>query len=403
MITSEIRRLVTVIVHCPGGCNERITPAMIDSSNDEYMLVDDIICVPIAQNEHRAFTDVLSVVANVINFSDLLSEILEKKSLKKELVLNELPTIENLTSEQKKILIEMEAEKLTNVLISGYDNENKFFEPSPNLIFTRDIGAVIGKLFINCSAAEFEKLKNKSPRKREMALMNFITRHHPVFKEYRVIDVNKNRIDKVSVEGGDFSVVSKEILMVGISERTTDEAINLLAPEIFKEGFKQIIKVSLPKNHGSMHLDTVFTLINEFECVIFKDLVCQKMDIEILSVDDEISVNDKNLLELLNDVGIHLKYYLCGGENSTTAEREQWTDGTNMLTIAPGVVVSYDRNIETCSSMEKGGYITISADTFCNNPEPYLAKGKIIIQIPSGELSRGRGGPRCMSMPIKRT
>ncbi len=403
MIISEIRRLDHVIVHTPGECSERITPNMIDSSNKQYVLVDDIICVPIAQDEHRTFLDVLSTVADVVHFSDLLTEVLTEDPSRKELVLNELSSFEELTADRKKILLEMTPEKLTTVLISGHDDEIKFFEPSPNLVFTRDIGAVVGKLFINCSAASFEGLENKSPRNKEMILMRFITNHHPIFRKYRIIDINKNREDRVSVEGGDFTIVNKEVLLVGISERTTDEAVNLLAPYIFEEGFKYIIKVSLPRNHGSMHLDTVFSLISENECVIFKDLVCQKMDFDILSVDGKISVKNKNLLELLKDIGINLKYYLCGGENSIVAKREQWTDGANMLTIAPSVVVSYDRNIETCSSMEEGGYITISANTFCDNSEFYLSNGKVIIQIPSGELSRGRGGPRCMSMPIQRT
>ena len=402
MIKSEIRLLEEVIIHKPGSCIEMITPEMIDPSSNRYMLVDDILCAPIAKKEHDVFTDVLSEVANVISFSNLLSEVLQDHLFKENLIFHEMPLIEELTDRQKEILMGMEVEKLIDVLISGCDNGNKFFESSPNLVFARDIGLVIGNLFVTCSAAEFEGLINKSPRKREMALMSFVAKNHPFFKKYRIVDINENAENKISIEGGDFLVVSKETIAIGISERTMEEAIDILAPEIFEEGFKNIVKVYLPKNHGSMHLDTVFTVIGDGECVIFKDLICQKTDIKILSINEEISVSDKNLIEVLKDLDIELKCYLCGGENSIAARREQWTDGANMLAIAPGVVISYDRNYGTCSSLEEGGYKIISADEFCKNSELYLREGRAVITIPSGELSRGRGGPRCMSMPVKR-
>ena len=246
-------------------------------------------------------------------------------------------------------------------------------EPLPNLIFTRDPFSTIG------NGVSIHSM-NKPTRRRETIFAEYIFKYN---KEYKKTTQYYSRKENTSLEGGDIMILSDTNIAVGISERTQADSIVLLAKNIFaddKSNISTIWGISIPKGRSWMHLDTVFTQIDVNKFAIFSNY---KFNIYKITKDnvEEISMTIDNLMKKifgLNKVTlIH-----CGGQDPIHSEREQWNDGSNVLAIAPNEVIVYDRNHVTNKILKDNGVI--------------------IHEIPSYELSRGRGGPRCMSMPLER-
>ncbi len=258
-----------------------------------------------------------------------------------------------------------------------------FLDPMPNLYFTRDPAAVIGKgITINNM--------NEPARRRESIFMDYIIKHHPRFKEHD-IPVFFNRDEHYTLEGGDELVLSREVAAIGVSARTSAQGIEKLARELFarQEDIKKVVAVEIPKSRAFMHLDTVFTMIDHDKFTYHPAIESSdgKMKIYILEQGNsgDLKITEKDsLVETLKEV-LNLPELVllpCGGGDVIAAAREQWNDGSNTLAIAPGVVVTYDRNYVSNDMMRQNGIE--------------------VLEIMSSELSRGRGGPRCMSMPIVR-
>ncbi|TKI77016.1 arginine deiminase, partial [Bacillus mycoides] len=279
---------------------------------------------------------------------------------------------------------EIEASKKAHLYELMEDHYPFYLDPMPNLYFTRDPAATIGDgLTIN---------KMREPaRRRESLFMEYIIKHHPRFANHNV-QVWLDRDYKFPIEGGDELILNAETIAIGVSARTSAKAIERLAKNLFsrQNKFKKVVAIELPKCRAFMHLDTVFTMVDYDKFTIHPAIQGPKgnMNIYILekgSDEETLKITHRtSLMDTLKEVlGLsELVLIPCGGGDAIASAREQWNDGSNTLAIAPGVVVTYDRNYVSNALLREHGVE--------------------VIEVLSSELSRGRGGPRCMSMPIVR-
>ncbi len=400
-VYSEIGKLKTVMLHRPGKELENLAPDIL-----HRMLIDDIPYLKIAQEEHDAFAHVLRQQGiKVLYLEDLLAEsltdekvrrafldqLLDESSIKKQdplhrLLLNYLQEL--LTKEMVKTVIAgIRKSAIHNSTPSladlAEDPDYPFYlDPMPNVYFTRDQQAAIG------SGMTINRMTFRA-RRRESLFMETILKNHPDFKN-ATIPVWRDRYHHGRLEGGDELVLNNHVLAVGISQRTSATAITDLAHNLFDHSsYDTILAIKIPHNHAMMHLDTVFTMINYNQFTVHPFILDKagKIDIYVLQPDDHngVKITEKNDLVQVLKENLHLSeldLIPTGGGDPIAAPREQWNDGSNTLAIAPGEVVTYDRNYVSNDLLKKHGII--------------------VHEIRSSELSRGRGGPRCMSCPLIR-
>ena len=380
-VNSEIGRLKTVLLHRPGEELEALTPEYMSR-----MLFDDVPYLKVAQEEHDAFANVLRENGvEVLYLDQLAAEALANEEVRDRFIVemvraskqeetfstfaivNYLQSLEPLAMVRKVMAgvkkSEVEDMEPTNKQLHHFMvNDYPFYlDPMPNLYFTRDPAASIGNgLTIN---------KMHWPaRRRESLFMQYILKYHPRFANQN-IPVWYNRNNRFSVEGGDELVLNKHTVAIGISERTEAEAIERIASRLFHDSeFTRVLAIKIPAKRAFMHLDTVFTMI----------------DYDKFSVHPEIMTAGGELANVLAEsLGVSkVQLIQCGNGDPIAAAREQWNDGSNTLAIAPGVVITYDRNYVTNEALRKAGLK--------------------VIEVAGSELGRGRGGPRCMSMPLFR-
>lgn len=400
-VTSEIKPLKKVLLHRPGCEIENLTPDTM-----ERLLFDDIPYLEIAQAEHDAFAQVLrdngvevvyldKLMTEVIESSDEIRDLFIRQYIKEagiknesrqEIVYNFLNAIENpnelvrktMAGIYKKELPKAKEDKLSNLVGDDYPFEA---DPMPNLYFTRDPFASIG------NGVSLNKMYSVT-RNRETIYADYIFKYHKDFagKVERFYD----RDFDFHIEGGDILNLTEKVLAIGISQRTQAEAIDRIAHEIFFNSsnakIETILAFNIPNNRAMMHLDTVFTQIDVDKFTIHPGIQGTLQVFELNKVGNKIEITEVND-DLENILAKHLgveKVTLiqCGGGDKVIGDREQWNDGSNTLCIKPGHVVVYSRNKITNDILQENGITTHI--------------------IPSSELSRGRGGPRCMSMPLVR-
>jgi arginine deiminase len=258
-------------------------------------------------------------------------------------------------------------------------------------------------------------------RRREALLSKYIFEHHAAFRDSCLfkVDFMENdaqerspRKGSATIEGGDVLVARRDLIIVGQTERTNSVAIKQLAQSLrdVNSGVKTVVIVELPKQRSFMHLDTVFTFTNADECLIYPPVILPggSQAAKVTSIDltkkSIAYATQKSLLATLRRHGMDLDPIYCGGKKAIDQQREQWTDGANAFTLAPGIVMLYERNVRTAEELSAHGYqIVYEDDLLLGRAElETWTKKKYAIQIQGHELSRARGGPRCMTMPLER-
>lgn len=401
-ITSETARLHGVIVHTPG--NE---VSLVNPDKKDELLFDDIIFESVARTEHlnmlQVFKAAMPEQGRVFEILDLARECFESEDVRGEFVewmIEELP-FENLHTIRKR-LTEMEPGELVTFVSEGTADGRFTLHPAPNLLFTRDLAAVAGQSIILSRAA-------RKARIREFLLMRTIVKHHPLFSEVKnnIITVGKDQ----SLEGGDVLVPAPGLVLIGMSERTSFSGLMSVARQLLQNGMKHILAVDIPKKRSSMHLDTIFTFADETECMAYPPAIIDQTENVVHLTDGGSGLvmsrqmpDLKTALEELTDK--EFTFMKCGGEKRINQHREQWTDGANLFALAPGIVVAYDRNIETFKTMGEYGYQHMTQYEFIEEygQTPFHPEEgkKIAISFEGHELCRGRGGARCMTLPVSR-
>ena len=395
---SEIGKLNKVLLHRPGRELEKLTP-----NNFERLLFDDIPFLAVAQAEHDRFAEVLRENGvEVVYYQTETAKALKDEKIKYNFV-REFVELSEIYSEGRKeaiieYLLSKNAEDLVESCIAGIFTEeiahiktNSLYDvavsdepfasdPMPNLYFTRDPGACVG------NGINIHHMSTPA-RRREALLLKYMLKYN---RDFALEDTPQwyDVYGNYSIEGGDVLVLSKDIVAIGYSQRTTLAGIEAFAEKLLKNSsFKKVLVFDIPKCRAFMHLDTVFTMVDYDKFTIHPEIEGPLGVYEItLDAKGELKFNALKD-ELHKILALELKVpavdlIRCGGGDLLAAQREQWNDGSNTLCIAPGTVVTYERNYVTNELLDQ--------------------KGIKVLTVPSAELSRGRGGPRCMSCPVNR-
>lgn len=403
-VTTETSPLQHVIVHTPGREVELVPP---DSRLD--LLFDDILFVEQAREEHDLMCAVFNKIVGkpdaVLQITTLLAEAFALEDARLEYVAQacSMARITNLQAFESE-LQRLSPDELLRFALTGETPLPIRVPPLPNLMFTRDLAATVHDHMVISYAAT-------AARQREGLVIKTILHHHPAFHALRdrIIELPPG----VTFEGGDLLVASPEVVLIGLSERTSFGGVMAVAEALFsRTPVEHVIMVDVPKKRSYMHLDTVFTFSSPTECVVFPPLFVgdvpgnvfhlRRGDVPGRFVCETRPYLKQTLEELL---GRTLTFIPCGGNDILSQHREQWTDGANFFCIAPGVVIGYERNRRTFDIMREHGYRVVAADSFLEfYSESDFAHGteKVAIKLAGTELSRGRGGPRCMTLPIAR-
>ena len=398
-VRSEIAPLKKVMLHRPGQELEQLVPNSL-----ERLLFDDIPYLQGAQQEHDCFAQTLrDQGVEVVYLSDLTAQTLKtsrglQEKFVQEFIHRSGAAAQAYRSELAELLLalpvhQMVLKTMTGVRfdeLPGRSNRSLtalrsgrthfVLDPIPNLYFTRDPFASIGH------GATVNRMYSQT-RNRETIYSDYFLHYHPDFAG--CVSCNFTPEEPFSLEGGDILNLSEDTIAVGISQRTMPEAIERLATNVFADeasGIRRVLAFDIPSRRAFMHLDTVLTQVDRDKFLIHPSILESLQIFELTPGRSALKVRQcKQSPErvLAEACGVEqVKLIRCGGGDTIASQREQWNDGSNALCIKPGTIIAYDRNYVTNRILED--------------------EGVCVLKIPSGELSRGRGGPRCMSMPLLR-
>lgn len=416
-VTSEIGRLRRVLVHLPGREIDVMMPSMM-----EQLLFDDILYGQLAREEHRKFQQVIRFVAEEIHdLQDLLEETLENSDAR-EAILEDFARRERIPKKIADLLGRKRPALIAQYMIVGMDSPKRKtlpkaseLAPVPNLFFMRDPQVVISDgVIVSAMATE--------ARRRESLISRYVFGFHPAFSGQDLfwLDHSDSPWPKTAagvrrrptIEGGDVLVARRDLLLVGVTERTNRAGVERLAESLREGGseIRTILVVDLPQQRSYMHLDTVFTIISANECLVHEPVILEGGDQEADVFELDVRKPNaalkpvRSLLAALKRKGMDLEPIACGGTDPIDQHREQWTDGANAFALAPGTIILYERNVRTAEELDRHGYhIVYEDDLLLGRTElETWTDRKYAIQIQGHELSRARGGPRCMTMPLER-
>ena len=403
-VTSEIGALRAVICHTPGEELLAVTPR-----TREDFLYDDIIDVELARREHQTFKSILSRFCTVHEVCELLEEIADVPEVRPFLIerVMDIARSEPLARD----LLEIPARELVRLFVEGREahpgplqevlnNPTYDLPPLPNLFFTRDAAMVVGTRVIVGSM-------RYTVRWSEEILMKTLFQYHPLLQHDGMLyDGSEERRAGYTVEGGDVHVLRPDLVVMGLSERSSPGAFDAIAAQLVREqGVRDIIAVVLPMDRAMIHLDMIFTMIDREHCVVFPPSFVGPSRNPVLHFRaGRPGMREMpNLFAALREVGLPLEPVFCGGGNRTIQEREQWSSGCNFVCLRPGLVLGYSRNERTHEELRReAGYRVVNALAFLTGQDAVAAEENAVIAFDGSELVRGGGGPRCMTMPVRR-
>lgn len=402
-VASEVGALEAVLVHTPGPELEAVTPG-----NREDYLYDDIIDPEAAQREHAQFEAVLERFARVYQVRPLLRDVLEQQEAREFLVSKTLDVVPSDALGQR--LVAVPAADIVTMIIEGTEeesgpisralNEVGYALPAlPNLFFPRDIGLVVGDHAVVGSM-------RYGVRWTEELLVKALFRFHPELRNAGLLyDGSEERRNNYTLEGGDVHVLREDLLVVGFSERTSPAAIDQLCEVAFAQtSVTDVLVVVMPKTPTAIHLDMLFTQIDRELCLVYPPFFVGPERVAVLHRrKNAAAVREMpNFFTALREVGMPLEPVFVGGQHRTTQDREQWSSGCNALAVRPGTVICYRRNEATLHELETLGFRVVPAAEFLTTPAAQAPEGRTAITIAGSELARGGGGPRCMTLALRR-
>ncbi len=405
-IESEIGPLQTVIVHRPGHEVELMHP---QSAHD--VLFDDILFLPRAAAEHDQFTATLRQFADVLEVETLLCEVLDRPDARAEL-LDALCTLYGCPS-LRLPLAELPSDQLARQVLIGtparlgplasFLRADRFaLPPMPNFYFTRDAAmCVYGRVLTGAM--------NSRARRGEACVMRTLFRYHPALaSDGFYVDGADAHPPELTIEGGDLLVLRDDLLLVGQSERTSVAGIDALVEQLAEEEKQRwVIVQEIPRARPYIHFDMVFTLLDRDLCMIHEPVIRgpatqAPLLIEVGGGRTPRVSRHPDLLALLAELGMPLTTVVTGGSEPLRQAREQWHKGTNFFAMAPGKIVGYTRNEGTERALVEHGFRLVRGEAVQAGEEDLTGPGRVAVLVQGTELSRGGGGCRCMTLPVRR-